>query len=267
MGSNGESVMRVLLIAAVLTFVSGCEMTEQSGTPPAHELLIYCGITMAKPMQEIADIVEREKGVRVTLTQGGSEDLYKSLAASRVGDLYLPGSASYRERHLHEGLLGDFVHVGYNQAALVVKKGNPLALTNDPVQMTRPDLAVVIADAATGSIGRETKRILEHIGIYEPVRKNAVFLTTDSRNLNRAMHDGEADVILNWRATAFFDENRAVMDVIDLGPELAKPKKLLLNRLVFSRHPEIAGHVMQVASSERGQAIFRKYGFIGTDGR
>lgn len=251
------------LLAALLS--AGCENTEQN----AHqvpELLIYCGITMAHPMQEIAHIVEREKGVRVTITQGGSEDLYKSLAASRKGDLYLPGSASYRERHLAEGLLGDFVHVGFNQAALVVAKGNPKQLDNDLQQMTRNDLAVVVADASTGSIGRETKRILQEVGNYEQVLRNSVFITTDSRNLNRAIRDGDADLILNWRATAFFEENRDIMDVIDLDPAIAKPKKLLINLLTFSRHPEIARHFMDYAASAKGQAIFRKYGFIGADG-
>ena len=52
------------------------------------------------------------------------------------------------------------------------------------------------------------------------------------------------------------------MDVIDLDPEQAKPKKLLLNLLSFSKHPEIARRFMEVAASEQGQAIMRKYGFL-----
>lgn len=253
--------MRKLFFIGLALLLGAC---EQGGPTDAAkpELLIYCGITMAHPIQEIAQILEAKHDFRVTITQGGSEDLYQSLASSRVGDLYLPGSASYRARHLDEGLLGDFVHVGYNQASLMVPKGNPKGLDNDPKLMTRKDLAVVIADPQTGSIGRETKRILEQAGIYPEVVSNAVFLTTDSRNLNRALHNGEADVILNWRATAFFGENRDVMDVIDLESQLAKPKKLLINRLTFSRHPELARQFMDYAASGEGQAIFRKYGFI-----
>lgn len=254
--------MRPLLTLILSLLLCACEFSEPTaGERP--ELLVYCDITMAHPIQDIASIVGKEKGVRITITQGGSEDLYKSLAASRKGDLYLPGSASYRERHLDDGLLKDFVHVGYNQAAIMVGKGNPRGISNDPTELTRQDLGVVIASAKTGSIGRESKRILSEKGIYPQVLDNAVYLTTDSRNLNRALRRGDADVIINWRATAFFDENRDAMEVLDLEPSLAKPKKLLLNRLSFSSHPEIARYFMEYAASEKGQAIFRRYGFIG----
>lgn len=239
--------------------LTGCDSTTPIEKP---ELLIYCGITMAHPISEIAALVEKEKNVKITISQGGSEDLYRSLSASRKGDLYLPGSASYRERHLKEGLLGDFVHVGYNQAALIVKKGNPRGLNNDLKNLISKDIAVVIGYAETGSIGRETKRILENTGIYKDVLKNVVYLTTDSRNLNRAVREGDADVIINWRATAFFKENEPHMEVIDLSPSQAKPKKLLLNQLAFSKYPVIGRYFMDVAASEKGQAIFRKYGFL-----
>ena len=58
----------------------------------------------------------------------------------------MPGSASYRKRHIEEGLLGDFVDVGFNQAALVVLKGNPRNISADVKQMLRKDLAIVICN-------------------------------------------------------------------------------------------------------------------------
>lgn len=254
-------MFRKLLILLVVPWLTGCEQASQSASP-MPELLVYCGITMAHPIQEIAHLVEQEKKVRIVITQGGSEDLYKSLAASRKGDLYLPGSASYRKRHLDEGLLGDAAHVGYNQIAMIVKKGNPKNIQGDLNSLTSPDFGVVIGNAETGSVGRESKRVLDQLGIYQQVMENAVYLTTDSRNLNRALREGDADVILNWRATAFFEENQAQMQVLDLDPALAKPKKLLLNKLSFSSHPEVANYFMELAASQRGQAIFRKYGFL-----
>ena len=252
---------RFWLGLAIVVVLSACDTgSKNAATRP--ELLIYCGITMAHPIKEIAAIVEQEKGVKISISQGGSEDLYKSLSTSRKGDLYLPGSASYRTRHLEEGLLGDYVHVGYNQAALIVKTGNPKGVNNDVNQLVRKDIGVVIGNADTGSIGRETKRILTKVGIYEQVLENSVFLTTDSRNLNRALRDNDADLIINWRATAFFRENRDFMEVIDLDSELAEPKKLLLNQLTFSKYPDIGRYFMDYAASEMGQKIFRKYGFI-----
>lgn len=254
-----------LLGAVLMLLVAACDDGEEAAgpnAPPRVNLLVYCGITMVHPIKEIAALLEAERGIATTISQGGSEDLYKSLSTSRLGDLYLPGSASYRDRHLDEGLLGEAVHVGYNQASLMVAKGNPRGLDADLGNLVRPDLAVVIANPDTGSIGRETRRILKGAGLYESALDNSLFLATDSRNLNRALIDGTAELILNWRATAFFRENRGLIQVLDLDPAVAQPKKLVLNLLTFSEHPEAARAFMKLAASERGQAIFRSWGFL-----
>ncbi len=247
-------------IVAVLS-VAGCSDTPQQQTQKP-DLLIYCGITMVNPVKEIAALLEPQLGVHFVITQGGSEDLYQSLKAAGKGDIYLPGSASYREKHLAEGLLGDYKHVGYNQAALFVRKHNPLHLTDDLSQLADEKLKVVIGEPDSGSIGRETRRILQSAGIYDQVRQNSVYLATDSRNINYSLKSGDADISINWRATGFFNENSAEISVIDLSADIAKPKKLLMNLLVFSQYPEKARVLMDYAASAEGQAIFRKHGFL-----
>ena len=42
------------------------------------ELMIYCGITMVRPITELARQFEQTEKIKVTITQGGSEDLYQS---------------------------------------------------------------------------------------------------------------------------------------------------------------------------------------------
>lgn len=252
--------MSSFVLGAFMSFsLIGCgnEPTEKT-----KELLFYCGITMAHPMGEIARQFEQQHQVKITISQGGSEDLYQSLKVSGKGDLYLPGSTSYRERHLKDGLLGEIAHIGYNQAAMMVRKGNPKGVSADLDQLTRKDLSVVICNPDSGSIGHETKRILEKKAINQQVRENVAFLTTDSRNLNRALKKGDADLIVNWRATAFFEENRDYMDVIDIDPSYAIPKRLELNLLTHSEHPDLARQFMEYAASEKGQAIFRRWGFL-----
>lgn len=252
----------VFLILLVALSSAACSPSSGESERDRKQLLVYTGITMVKPMTEIAQYIEREQNCRITLTQGGSEDLYQSLKAAQRGDLYLPGAASYRERHLDDGLLSDYVHVGYNRVALVVPRGNPKAVKPELTELLRDDLSVVICNQESGSIGRETKRVLSQVGIYDEVFAKAAYLTTDSRNLNNALKSGEADLVLNWRATAFFEDNAPYMEVIDLAPDLAQPKRLLLNLLSFSAHPEIARRFMEYAVSADGQAIFRRYGFL-----
>ena len=51
------------------------------------QLLIYCGITMVKPIKEIAKIIEEKYDCEIKISQGGSKDLYDSLKYSKLGDL------------------------------------------------------------------------------------------------------------------------------------------------------------------------------------
>ncbi|MGE5503671.1 MAG: substrate-binding domain-containing protein [Actinomycetota bacterium] len=226
------------------------------------EILIYCGITMVKPIKEIAGLMEGRHGVKVTISQGGSEDLYDALKLARTGDIYFPGSSAYRQQFAPEGLLGDAVLVGHNVASLMVAKGNPKRVKADLRELLRSDLSVLICNPETGSIGNETKRILDRAGLTKEVTNRSAFLATDSRNLIQAMKSNQADITLNWRATAFFPENRAAVDVIDLDPAISQPSRLELNLLTFSKNPALAGRFIALAASEEGQAIFRKHGFL-----
>jgi len=236
-------------------------LLPQAWAKPAP-LLIYCGITMVRPITELARRFEQLEQVPVVVSQGGSEDLYQSLRKSRLGDLYLPGEPSYRDTYLHEGLLGDHRLVGYNQLAIVVAKGNPHRVRPQLTELLRKDLVLVLGNAQSGSVGQESKQVLDRYKLYPQAVAWAAFLMPDSRSLALSLKRGEADVTLSWRATAFFPENAAALEVVDLPPEVAPPQALLLIRLTFSRQPALAQKFMEFVASSEGQAVFRRYGFL-----
>lgn len=245
------------MLAVTLFTALGAQ--AQSSVP---ELLLYCGITMVHPMTEIAKLFETQENIKVLIAQGGSEDLYQSAKKSGKGDWYLPGEPSYRDKHQKEGLLGDFVTVGYNQMALIVKKGNPKQVKSDPREMLRKDLVVILGNAESGSVGLEAKRVLDSLGLYPKVVKATAFLSPDSRSLMNAMKKDEADLTMSWRATGKFADNASKLDVIDLDTKVAKPQALLLIALKSAQHPELTRRFMQLTAGPQGQAIFRKHGFL-----
>jgi len=250
----------LLLLLAGIFGLNGCQPAEQ--TESRQELLIYCGITMIMPMQEIAKIVEQEKNCTIKITKQGSGALLNSIKVNRVGDLFLPGSESYIKTCIEEGLIKETVPVGYNRAALIVQKGNPLHITPDVRNLTNKQYRVVLGSAESGSIGRETERILSPLGIYQEALDNALFLTSDSKGIVKAILDKNADVTLNWHATSIWAENRPFMDGLLLDDKVAPPHKLVLGLLSFSPYPDIARRFMELASSKQGQEIFARYGFL-----
>ncbi|MBS9782745.1 MAG: substrate-binding domain-containing protein [Arcobacter sp.] len=226
-------------------------------------LLFYCGITMVKPMSEIARIIEKKYNCIIKIIQGGSKDLYESLAFSKKGDLYLPGSDSYRKNNLKDGYLLDGKYIGYNQAAIFVQKGNPKKI-KDLESLIDESIGTILCNPQSGSIGRMTKKILMKYNgkeFFEEAYDYTVQIGTDSRNLNKALINKKIDMTINWGATGFWPENKKYIDIIKIDEKFAPKKRLVLNLLSFSKYPEIAKSYIDFAISQEGQNIMKKYGF------
>lgn len=252
-----------MTVGLVLAGQAVCPQVRAAG----DGLLIYCGITMVRPVTELAKRFEMRERVRITISQGGSEDLYKSLRKSRRGDLYLPGEPSYRAMHLSEGLLGDYRTVGYNQMAIFVTKGNPKHVKAHPHELLRPDLTLILGNAQSGSVGHASKALLDRYNLYPKAVAKSALLLPDSRSLTLSLKRGEADVTLCWRATAFFPDNAPFMDVLDLPADVASPQALQVSRLNFSINQTLATRFMDFMASPEGQSVFREYGFLDADMR
>lgn len=254
--------MGILRTVLVLLLVIALQpVTLALSEPSRPHLMIYCGTTMLRPMQELAQLFEQRENVKIDFVQGGSADLYKSAAKSRRGDLYLPGEASFRYTHLHEGLLGDFRLVGYNRLALMVQKGNPKKVQPDPRQLLRKDLHILLSGSDTCSSGLASRRLFTQMGVYDKLLKKAVMVLPDSRAIAASMRRGEADAVITWRGTVLFADTQRQFEIIDLPDPWGAPQELLLNLLSFSKQPDLARRFMELAAGPEGQAVFVRYGF------
>lgn len=226
------------------------------------ELLFYIGITIVKPINELVQNFKKKHNCEIKILQGGSRDLYESIKTSKKGDLYLPGSLSYRQKYLPEGLLLDGAFVGYNKVALVVPKGNPKQIPADLNVLTNKKYRVVLGNVESGSVGDETKKVLTKFGNYEEAILNAVSLVPDSRNLTKAIKENEADVGLTWYATTFWEDNNKFVEALVVDEQYAEKTMLVLNLLKISKYPELTKEFIKYAISEEGRKIFYKYGFL-----
>ena len=227
-----------------------------------NELLFYVGITMVKPVNELAKNFEKANNCTIKILQGGSQDLYDSAKSSQVGDLYLPGSVSYRDKFLKDGLLLDGKFVGYNKLSLIVKKGNPKNIKASLDELINKELNVVLGNEQSGSIGDATKKLLTKFDLYEKAISNSIYLVPDSRNLINTIKNGEADLILNWHATTFWDDNKEFVEAIVLEDKYSDKAKLVFNLLSTSQNKELSKKFMDYASSTEGREVFKKYGFL-----
>lgn len=249
-------IRKFMVFILVFVSVMGCK----EKTAEKSELLIYCGITMRKPMEEIAKIIETNENVKINFMIGGTGNLLDAAKASRKGDLFLPGSDSYIKTLVSEGLISadDTVDVGYNYASIVVAKGNPLGISGLD-DLLKDNIRVIIADADSGSIGKNAKKILDSEGIYDQIVAKAVSLTTDSKDIINSIRMDQADAGINWYATSFWDENKNDIDAVDIDG--VSKAKLVLCKMSTTSNDDVSSKFLEYASSPDGLGIFKKYGF------
>jgi molybdate transport system substrate-binding protein len=265
MNTKAIYALPILGLLCVAVFSLYYLLVDLNQPKPRKELLIYCGITMVEPISQIASIIEKKENVKISILKGGSGDLLHSIKFNKVGDLYLPGSESYIEQAISEGLVSRKVHVGYNKAAMMVREGNPKSIPPTLDALKNPNLYVVIGNPDSGSIGKETKKILTAAGIFEEVMRNSKELTTDSKRLVSVLKKGEADLVINWHATSTWNGNALHIDAIPIDGALAKKKRLVLGLLTTSKYPDIANSFMDYAASTDGREIFDRYGLYKVD--
>ncbi|MGD9824145.1 extracellular solute-binding protein [Desulfobacter sp.] len=225
------------------------------------KLVIYCGITMVKPMVEISKEFEKETGCQVQFVKGGSGKLLSLLLENKNGDLFLPGEDSYIQKleSEHPGSIVDKSQVGYNQAAILVKKGNPKKIPATLSALTDDRFKVIIGSAERGSIGKETKKILTNYGNFDQVMKKAT-VTLHSQSLVNAIKADKADVSINWYAVSTWQENVDYVDGLRIDEKFAPKKKLILAVLTGSKNPDQAKAFLALTTSEKGHAFFKEYG-------
>jgi len=259
MGKN-KSVFLFIIIISLGVFFNACSVSDNN--IEQTELLFYVGATIIKPIEELSMKFEEENNCKIEIIKGGSQELYEKLETSNKGDLFLPGSNSYRLENMKFGKILDGQFVGYNKIALIVKKTNPLNFSGDLKELAYSNTRVVIGDPQVGSIGHETKQILEKYGNFLDVFTNALYLTSDSRNLIIAVKNDEADICINWYASIYSDEADGKVEAINIDEKYIKKEKLVLNLLKSSEHKDLAKKFMNYASSDEGKKIFKKYGFL-----
>lgn len=224
------------------------------------ELIIHCGVTIEKPINEIARIIEKHENCDINVTIGGSGNLYKSILSSKVGDMYVPGSKKYINVAINEKLVIDTVFVGKNRLSILVKKGNPKNIKPSFESLINEKYKIVLGNPESGSVGEETKELLNNEGIFDKVNSRVQYHTINSVNLTRAIKKGDADIIINWYATSFWDENKDYIEVLDSSFKNLESENIYIGLLQYSQYKKIAKKFMEYSSSKKGKEIFKKYG-------
>jgi molybdate transport system substrate-binding protein len=232
-----------------------------TGLLARDELLFYCGTTMVPAMMDAKVAFEQEHSCTITIIQGGSKDLCKSIETTHHGDLFLPGKSDYIDQCTQDGYVHYTKMIGYNRLAIFFPKGNPKQIKGLD-DLLRKDLLTTLGNPNTCSIGKMTEDTLLRYGgnpFLEKAKYNLGIYASDSRDMNRLIQTKQADTGLNWIAASHTTSDIDYLLISDL---YASPQELIIATLTFSKHPKLANAFVDYLASSHGQSIMKKHRFF-----
>jgi molybdate transport system substrate-binding protein len=246
---NRRALLLVIggILAACLV-ISGCSAQDS--------LLVYCGAGMREPMEEIADLFFEEEGVEIQYTFGGSGQLLSQIELYQTGDLYMPGARSYIETAMEKGYVDETRDVVYHVPCIVSPEGNPAGVESLE-DLAEPGVRVVLGDPAGPAIGKNSKSMLERLGIWEEVEENVVAFSATVNELLVYISMEQADAAIVWEDLC----DPETMDKVEIPLEDNGIKPVPIGTLVFSKDEDTAEKFMCFVASEEGKAVFADYGF------
>jgi len=167
----------------------------------AQPLTVYCAAGLRLPLEAVAKQYEKEFGIRIDLSYGGSQTLLANVEVSKTGDLYIPADDSYVAIATEKKLAAEVFPLATMMPMVAVKKGNPKnirAITD----LTRADVKLSQANPDAAAIGKVVRMALQKAGQWDAITaRTTVFKGT----VNDAANDvvlGATDASFIWDALA-----------------------------------------------------------------
>ena len=253
---------RLRVAFTIVLGLTACLVADGCTRKPAA-LLFHAGAGQRSSLDEIASVfAARNPGVRVDFSYKGSGFFIADFAASRTGDLYMPGEEYYLLQAVKKGFISD-----YNPATdiaahfitvIITPKGNPKNIRTI-ADFARPGLRVGLADPEAAAIGLWQEKTFTKAGNWDAVKKNATMFAKCIHELGNATQLGAIDATIVWATTAALYLKD--IEILPIEPAYRGLVRLPVALLKFSKQPELARRLKTFILSSEGREIFRSHAY------
>jgi molybdate transport system substrate-binding protein len=248
----------ILIIAAILCVGAGCAREESA------EITAFCGSASKPAMEEAAGVFEEESGIKVFLNFSGSGTMLSQMKVSKSGDLYIPGSPDYMEMAVNDGVVDpeSIKIISYLVPAILVQEGNPENIQK-LADLVRDGIEIGIGNPEAVCVGLYAYEILEYNGLLAEIEPNIVTHAESCSKTATLVALKSVDAILGWRV---FSEWHDTIDVVSLEPQQIPRISYIPGAIsCYAENKEAAEKFLDFLVSEKGQEIFKKWGYIATE--
>ncbi len=237
-------------------------LTLLSAEVYAEELIVFCGAAYKKLLDEIIQQYDKAK---MSANYGAVHTLLSQLSLGKQGDVFFVPSPDIMELAVKKGLVKkeSVKSFLYLVPVIVVKKNNPKKIYSIK-DLLRPDVRFAMANPETVYIGALAAEIFEKNLSPDELnilRKKIQTYAEDISKLFSYLLMGQVDAILGFDFLKGWAPDK--VDVVKLKPhEVIRIGHGAIGILTFSKHPKEAERFINFILSDKGQNVFKKYGYI-----
>jgi molybdate transport system substrate-binding protein len=229
------------------------------------EISVFAGSASKPALDEAASTFEKQTGVNVYLTYGGSGNVLSQMELSKTGDLYIPGSPDYLVKAESKKITDPATTqiVAYLIPAINVQAGNPKNIQSLS-DLAKPDIKIGIGNPTTVCVGLYAIEILDNNNLLAEVYKNIITQASSCDNTATLISLRSVDAVMGWSVFHDWDPNN--IDTIYLKPEqITRLAYIPAAMSTFAKEKEAAAAFIDFLASPTGQDIFKKWGYDVTE--
>ncbi|PIW13025.1 MAG: molybdate ABC transporter substrate-binding protein [Armatimonadetes bacterium CG17_big_fil_post_rev_8_21_14_2_50_66_6] len=229
----------------------------------AAPLKVFAGSASKPPLEELAALYEKQTGVKVEVTLGGSGTTLSQMIMTKVGDVYLPGSDDFLDKAEEKGAVakGPRHVVAYLVPAIGVQKGNPKGIKSLQ-DLAQPGLRVGIGAPKAVCLGDIALELLAQTRLSGKVTPNIVTHANSCEQVGALLRMKQVDAILGWDVFAKWAPDDIA--IVQLPPELRKYRYIPAAVTKYAADPKAAQRFVDFLCSATGKAVFKKHGYTVT---
>jgi molybdate transport system substrate-binding protein len=258
----GKCISILLLSILFASVFAGCQ--GQTSSPGlTREIAVFAGSASKPPLDEAAKVFEKQTGIKVYLTYGGSGTVLSQMELSKSGDVYVPGSPDYLIKAINKKIVDPDTTriVAYLIPAIAVQKGNPKNILNLS-DLAIPGIKVGIGNPTSVCVGLYAIEILDYNHLLAEVNKNIVTqaASCDATAALISLKLEGIDAVMGW--DVFHSWNPDKIDVIYLKPEQT-PRIAYIPAAIstYTKDKASSAAFVEFMVSDSAKVIFKKWGY------
>lgn len=229
-----------------------------AGAATAAELHAYVGAGLRPPVDTLIEMFQAEAGIAVHAEYGGSGQLLSRFQETGKGDLFIPGSTLYTDKLRNQGSIAEVRALVLHGPVLAVTLDQASTITSF-ADLAKPGVRLGLGDPQAMALGRTAEEILNKSGQGEAIRRNVTVHAATVKQLALYVLDGNVDAAIIGMADAA--QNAGKLVFVTIPADWYTPDQVPVAVLTTAVDPVAAKRFADFLASERGLAVFQRFGF------